>query len=105
MPRSVLVDLEPGALDAIKAGPYGSIFRPDNLVSSQSGNSAGNNWAKGHYTEGSEMIDEILDVLRREVEGAESMQGFQLCHSLGGGTGSGLGTLLLSKIREEYPDR
>jgi tubulin beta len=26
-------------------------------------------------------------------------------HSLGGGTGSGLGTLLLSKIREEYPDR
>jgi tubulin beta len=47
----------------------------------------------------------VLDVLRREVEGADSMQGFQLCHSLGGGTGSGLGTLLLSKIREEYPDR
>jgi len=33
------------------------------------------------------------------------LQGFQLCHSLGGGTGSGMGTLLLSKIREEYPDR
>ena len=31
--------------------------------------------------------------------------GFQLTHSLGGGTGSGLGTLLLAKIREEYPDR
>lgn len=31
--------------------------------------------------------------------------GFQLCHSLGGGTGSGMGTLLLSKIKEEYPDR
>jgi tubulin beta len=31
--------------------------------------------------------------------------GFQLTHSLGGGTGSGLGTLLVSKIREEYPDR
>ncbi|XP_032003678.1 tubulin beta-8 chain-like isoform X6 [Hylobates moloch] len=30
---------------------------------------------------------------------------FQLTHSLGGGTGSGMGTLLLSKIREEYPDR
>jgi hypothetical protein len=24
---------------------------------------------------------------------------------LGGGTGSGMGTLLISKIREEYPDR
>lgn len=28
-----------------------------------------------------------------------------MCHSLGGGTGSGMGTLLISKIREEYPDR
>ena len=28
-----------------------------------------------------------------------------MCHSLGGGTGSGMGTLLISKVREEYPDR
>ena len=34
-----------------------------------------------------------------------SRAGFQVCHSLGGGTGSGMGTLLISKIREEYPDR
>ncbi len=34
-----------------------------------------------------------------------SSSGFQLTHSLGGGTGSGMGTLLISKIREEYPDR
>ena len=33
------------------------------------------------------------------------MQGFQLTHSLGGGTGSGMGTLLISKMREEFPDR
>jgi len=33
------------------------------------------------------------------------LQGFQITHSLGGGTGSGMGTLLISKIREEYPDR
>ena len=26
-------------------------------------------------------------------------------HSLGGGTGSGLGTLILNLLREEYPDR
>ena len=26
-------------------------------------------------------------------------------HSVGGGTGSGMGTLLISKLREEYPDR
>lgn len=28
-----------------------------------------------------------------------------MTHSLGGGTGSGMGSLLLAKIREEYPDR
>ncbi|MBA0762072.1 hypothetical protein Gotri_024625 [Gossypium trilobum] len=77
VPRAVLMDLEP----------------------------AGNNWAKGHYTEGAELIDSVLDVVRKESENCDCLQGFQVCHSLGGGTGSGMGTLLISKIREEYPDR
>lgn len=42
---------------------------------------------------------------RKEAEGAECLQGFQIVHSLGGGTGSGMGTLLINKIREEFPDR
>ena len=66
---------------------------------------AGNNWAKGHYTEGAELIDAVLDVCRKEAEGCDCLQGFTMTHSLGGGTGSGMGTLLISKIREEYPDR
>ena len=66
---------------------------------------AGNNWAKGHYTEGAELVDSVLDVVRKETENCDCVQGFQLTHSLGGGTGSGMGTLLISKIREEYPDR
>ena len=73
------------------------------VVLGQSG--AGNNWAKGHYTEGAELIDSVLDVVRKESESCDCLQGFQLTHSLGGGTGSGMGTLLISKIREEYPDR
>merc|ERR1712146_6354 len=40
-----------------------------------------------------------------EAESCDCLQGFQVCHSLGGGTGSGMGTLLISKIREEFPDR
>lgn len=51
------------------------------------------------------MVESVLDVVRKESESCDSLQGFQLAHSLGGGTGSGMGTLLLSKIREEYPDR
>ena len=79
------------------------MFKPDNFVFGASG--AGNNWAKGHYTEGAELIDEVVDVIRKEAESCDCPQGFQITHSLGGGTGSGLGTLLLMKIRDNYPDR
>ncbi|XP_060934966.1 tubulin beta chain isoform X7 [Limanda limanda] len=103
VPRAVLVDLEPGTMDSVRSGAFGQIFRPDNFVFGQSG--AGNNWAKGHYTEGAELVDSVLDVVRKEAESCDCLQGFQLTHSLGGGTGSGMGTLLISKIREEYPDR
>uniref|UniRef100_A0A0R3RIY0 Tubulin beta chain n=1 Tax=Elaeophora elaphi TaxID=1147741 RepID=A0A0R3RIY0_9BILA len=103
VPRTVLVDLEPGTMDSVRNSPYGKLFRPDNFVFGQSG--AGNNWAKGYYTEGAELVDNVLDVVRKEVEGCDCLQGFQLTHSLGGGTGSGMGTLMISKIREEYPDR
>ncbi|XP_072096682.1 tubulin beta-4B chain-like isoform X1 [Mobula birostris] len=122
VPRAILMDLEPGTMDSVRSGPFGQIFRPDNFVfapavklmtflddaaegnhAGQSG--AGNNWAKGHYTDGAELIDSVLDVVRKEAEGCDCLQGFQLTHSLGGGTGSGMGTLLISKIREEYPDR
>lgn len=103
MPRAILMDLEPGTMDSVRAGPFGQLFRPDNFVFGQTG--AGNNWAKGHYTEGAELIDSVLDVVRKEAEGCDCLQGFQIVHSLGGGTGSGMGTLLISKVREEYPDR
>ena len=43
--------------------------------------------------------------MRRQAESCDALQGFQVLHSLGGGTGAGLGTLMLSKLREEYPDR
>ncbi|XP_072048478.1 tubulin beta-4B chain-like [Amphiura filiformis] len=103
VPRAVLVDLEPSAMDSVRAGPYGQLYQPDNFVFGQSG--AGGNWAKGHYTRGAELIYSALDVVRKEAEGCDCLQGFQIAHSLGGGTGSGMGTILISKIREEYPDR
>ncbi|NXY86049.1 TBB4B protein, partial [Alcedo cyanopectus] len=68
VPRAILVDLEPGTMDSVRSGPFGQIFRPDNFVFGQSG--AGNNWAKGHYTEGAELVDSVLDVM--EFTEAES---------------------------------
>ena len=72
VPRAVLVDLEPGTMDSVRSGPFGQIFRPDNFVFGQSG--AGNNWAKGHYTEGAELVDSVLDVVRKEAENCDCLQ-------------------------------
>merc|ERR1712100_387918 len=103
VPRAINFDLEVGVLDALKASDFGGLYKTTNLIAGQSG--AGNNWAKGHYTEGAELIDEVMDVGCCEVEDCDTLQGFQVTQSLGGGTGSGMGTLMISKIREEYPDR
>ncbi|TFK73249.1 tubulin nucleotide-binding domain-like protein [Pluteus cervinus] len=103
VPRSLQLDLESGVCNRIKGGPLGTLFRPDTYLSGEAG--AGNNWAKGFYTEGAELIEPILDVVRSQSEACDALQGFQIMHSLGGGTGAGLGSLLLSKLREEYPDR
>ena len=90
-------------MDSVQSGPFRQIFRLVNSVFGQS--DAGNNWAKGHYTEGAELVDSVLDVVRKEAESCNCLQGFQLTHFLGDGTGSGMGKLLISKIKEEYPDR
>ncbi len=45
----------------------------DVCVALQTG--AGNNWAKGHYTEGAELIDSVLDVVRKEAESCDCLQG------------------------------
>lgn len=104
MPRSVLVDLEPGVLNAVQGdAKLGKLFNPDTFVHSQNG--AGNCWAQGYLTEGSEIIEDVLDQIRKQVELTDAMQAFQIMNSLGGGTGSGLGSLLVEKLAEEYPDR
>ncbi|XP_054003017.1 tubulin beta chain-like isoform X2 [Hylaeus anthracinus] len=103
VPRSVMVDLDSGSLNSLISGPFGRLFKPDNFVCGRAG--AGNNWAKGYYTEGAELADTALDLIRLEAENCDLMQGIQLLHSLGGGTGSGMGSLLSIKLKDEYPDR
>lgn len=73
VPRAILVDLDPGSLDSVMSGPCGKLFKPDNFASGEAG--AANNWAKGYYTEGSELADIALDLIRTEAEACDLMQG------------------------------
>ncbi|XP_028335339.1 tubulin beta-2B chain-like [Physeter macrocephalus] len=99
VPRAILVDLEPGTMDSVRSGPFGQIFRPDNFVFGQSG--AGNNWAKGHYTEGAELVDSVLDVVRKESESCDCLQGFQLTHSTFIGNSTAIQELF-KRISEQF---
>jgi tubulin epsilon len=65
---------------------------------------AGNNWAQGHLEYGGMYREELAAKFQRTVEMCDSLQSFFLLHSLGGGTGSGLGTFILSLLADEYPD-
>merc|ERR1712130_556356 len=63
---------------------------------------AANNYARGHYTIGKEVIDLVLDRIRKLADNCTGLQGFMIYHSFGGGTGSGFGSLLLERLSVDY---
>ena len=100
--RAVLVDLESGTIDSICRNKHAKLYKPDNFISGKNG--ASNIWAKGYYKEGYEIIENVLEIVRKEVENCDCLQSFQITHSLGGGTGSGLGSLITERLKEEFKD-
>ena len=44
--------------------------------------------------------EEIFDILDREADNSDSLEGFVLCHSIAGGTGSGMGSFLLERLND-----
>jgi len=100
VPRNLMVDLEPNVIDDVKNSKYSKIFYPEFLLAGKE--DAANNFARGHYTVGKEMIDRVDDRLRKLVDNCDNVQGFVINHSVGGGTGSGLGALILERIAVDY---
>lgn len=58
--------------------------------------------ARGHYTVGKELIDPVMDKLRKLADNCSGLQGFFVFHSFGGGTGSGFGALLMEKLSTDF---
>lgn len=99
--RAVLVDSEEGVISQLCRGHLADLFDRSQMVTDVSG--AGNNWAHGHTVYGPAHRDRFLEATRRAAESCDSLQCFSLIHSLGGGTGSGLGTYLLDTLHDQYP--
>jgi tubulin alpha len=100
VPRAVFVDLEPSVVDEVRNGPYRKLFNPDQLLTGKE--DAANNYARGHYTVGKELVDSTLDRIRKLADQCTGLQGFLVFHSVGGGTGSGFGSLLLERLSVDY---
>ena len=104
IPRSVLIDLEPKVISSIQSSDFKHFYNPENIFISKEGGGAGNCWATG-YANAEHVEDEIMDMIEREADGSDSLEGFMLIHSINGGTGSGFGSYLLEKLNENFPKK
>jgi hypothetical protein len=59
VPRAVFVDLEPTVIDEVRTGSYRQLFHPEQLISGKE--DAANNYARGHYTVGKEIVDMVKE--------------------------------------------
>merc|ERR1712054_634830 len=75
VPRCVFLDLEPTVIDEVRTGTYRQLFHPEQLISGKE--DAANNFARGHYTIGREIVDLCLDRIRKLADnGKKSKLGF-----------------------------
>ncbi|RZC83557.1 hypothetical protein C5167_046340 [Papaver somniferum] len=101
IPRALLIDLEPRVINGIQNSEYRNLYNHENIFVSDHGGGAGNNWASG-YHQGEQVQEDIMDMVDREADGSDSLEGFVLCHSIAGGTGSGMGSYLLETLNDRY---
>jgi len=95
-----MVDLEPTVIHDVKTGSHKGLYHPDQLICGKE--DAANNYARGHYTIGKELIDQVLEKTRKLSENCSGLQGFMVFHSFGGGTGSGFTSLLMERLSVDY---
>ncbi|CAG9319229.1 unnamed protein product [Blepharisma stoltei] len=101
--RAAFVDLEPLIIYETMYGPNRKLFQPNRFIYGKE--DASNNFGRGHSSIGRNIIDPSLEVIRKIAEDCEELQGFLIYHSLGGGTGSGLGSLILERLSQEYSQK
>lgn len=86
--------------DEVRSGTYRQLFHPEQLITGKE--DAANNYARGHYTVGKEIVDLVLDRIRKLADQCTGLQGFLIFHSFGGGTGSGFTSLLMERLSVDY---
>uniref|UniRef100_M3ZAL4 Tubulin gamma chain n=1 Tax=Nomascus leucogenys TaxID=61853 RepID=M3ZAL4_NOMLE len=104
IPWVVLLDLEPQVIHSILYSPYAKLYNPENIYLSEHGGRAGNNWAS-RFSQREKIHENIFNITDQEADGSDNLDGFVLCRSIAGGTGSGLGSCLLEWLNDRYPKK
>lgn len=96
---SVLVDSEPKVLQQYKDIAN---IKSRNILSDTSGRA--NNWALGYNDSNRKhpLYLKAIDIIRQELEETDFAKGLVFVYSTGGGTGSGLGSRILTECRKEF---
>ncbi|CAI2726719.1 unnamed protein product [Schistosoma spindalis] len=76
-------------------------YSPNSFFTSKCG--SGNNWAYGYFVHGSEFEDQIQCLIQNQLENCDSLDGILVTMSLAGGTGSGVGTKILTHLSDIIP--
>lgn len=117
----------PQVINSIRQSEYKNLYNPENIYVHPEGGGAGNNWAQGYHM-AEKVSEEIMDMIDREADGSDSLEGFTLwccaracvslvcanarslracvrSHSIAGGTGSGMGSYLLERLNDRFPKK
>lgn len=96
----VSIDLSFFTIDEVRTGTYRELFHPDQICNGKE--DAANNYARGHYTVGKDMMELTMDRIQKMTEMCTGLQGFVIFHSFGGGTGSGFSSALIERLSGDY---
>lgn len=101
VPRAVFVDSDPTTRDEIIKGQLGRLFHPDNVLGYK--RDCKNNFFEGRMMATTFRIKEnVMDRVRMLVDLCSNLEGFIIFHAFGGGTGSGIGTEVLTDLRDQF---
>eukprot|EP00727_Mastigamoeba_balamuthi_P009854 m51a1_g5491 putative delta tubulin (255) ;mRNA; f:326655-331549 len=102
--RTVLVDTEPKVVaSALQRSSRLWEYSRGNAHVQQGG--AANNWAYGYSRLGTIAWDSCADLIRRELERADLVDAVVIAGSVAGGTGSGVGSCIAERMRDELIPR
>lgn len=100
VPNSLMIDMEPKVIEQVLASK-GDLFSYDRGLSVCREEGSGNNWAFGFNVHGLACLDEIVDKFRSAAERVDRVEGAVVLQSMAGGTGSGVGSRVIERLRDE----